>query len=416
MNEGTNESEVDQSSKLMIASEAEIREGRTTDAYFLFTEQILRSKRVDTRVVMEFYARSFPEGNWGIVSGIYEAVKLLEGMRLDVRAMEEGTMFLADRNTVVYEPVLQVEGSYVEFAKYENPILGFLCTMSGVATRAARLRIAAKDKTLLSFGSRRVHPALAPAVEWSAFIGGADAVSNVLGAEMIGEKAIGTMPHSLVLVLGDQGSAWKAYDEVLPLDIPRIALIDTLSDEKDEAIMAADILKDRLEGVRIDTPGSRRGNFRKIIEEVRWELDMRGRPDVKIYVSGGLGESDVAGLSDIVDGFGVGTYLSDAPSVDFCGKIVEIVGADGTRIPRAKRGDISGMKQVYRDWDSMQDVVQPMANRAPKGYEPLLSDILRNGKLVRDFLRPQEIRERTKRSLQKLSGLQPKLTWNVPGK
>ena len=416
MNEGTNESEVDQSSKLMIASEAEIREGRTTDAYFLFTEQILRSKRVDTRVVMEFYARSFPEGNWGIVSGIYEAVKLLEGMRLDVRAMEEGTMFLADRNTVVYEPVLQVEGSYVEFAKYENPILGFLCTMSGVATRAARLRIAAKDKTLLSFGSRRVHPALAPAVEWSAFIGGADAVSNVLGAEMIGEKAIGTMPHSLVLVLGDQGSAWKAYDEVLPLDIPRIALIDTLSDEKDEAIMAADILKDRLEGVRIDTPGSRRGNFRKIIEEVRWELDMRGRPDVKIYVSGGLGESDVAGLSDIVDGFGVGTYLSDAPSVDFCGKIVEIVGADGTRIPRAKRGDISGMKQVYRDWDSMQDVVQPMANRAPKGYEPLLSDILRNGKLVRDFLRPQEIRERTKRSLQKLSRLQPKLTWNVPGK
>jgi len=414
MSKETTGGKAGQSSGLMIASEAEIREGRTTDAYFLFTEQILRSKRVDTRVVMEFYARSFPEGNWGIASGIYEAVKLLEGMRLDVRAMEEGTIFLADRNTVVYEPVLQVEGSYVEFAKYENPILGFLCTMSGVATRAARLRIAAKDKTILSFGSRRVHPALAPAVEWSAFIGGADGVSNVLGAEMIGEKAVGTMPHSLILVLGDQGSAWKAYDGVLPPDIPRIALIDTLSDEKDEALMAADILKDRLQGVRIDTPGSRRGNFRKIIEEVRWELDMRGRHDVKIFVSGGLGESDVAGLSDIVDGFGVGTYLSDAPSVDFCGKIVEIVGEDGTRIPRAKRGDISGMKQVYRDWDSMQDVVQPRARKAPRGYEPLLSDVLLKGELVRDFLRPQETRERTKRGLQRLSGLQPKLTWKVP--
>lgn len=414
MSKGPSKSKTGQSNRLMIASESEIREGRTTDAYFLFTEQILRSKRVDTKVVMEFYARSLPESDWGIVSGIYEAVKLLEGMRLDVRAMEEGTILLANRNTAVYEPVLQVEGSYVEFARYENPILGFLCTMSGVATRAARLRIAAKDKTLLSFGSRRVHPALAPAVEWSAFIGGADGVSNVLGAEMIGEKAVGTMPHSLILVLGDQETAWKAYDEVLPSDVPRIALIDTLYDEKAEAIMAADILKDRLEGVRIDTPGSRRGNFRKIIEEVKWELDIRGRHDVKIYVSGGLGESDVASLSDIVDGFGVGTFLSDAPSVDFSGKIVEMVGADGTRIPRAKRGDISGMKQVYRNWDSMQDVVQPRAGEAPEGYEPLLTDVLRNGKLVRDLLRPREIRERTKRSLQRLNGLQPRLTWNVP--
>jgi nicotinate phosphoribosyltransferase len=400
--------------RMLIATESEIKQGRTTDVYFLFTEEILRKKGINTKVVMEFYARAVPEGDWGIVSGIYEVMKLLDGVKVDVRAMEEGTLFLTNRNTAVYEPVLQVEGSYTEFAKFENPALGFLCTMSGVATRAAKLRIAARDRTLLSFGSRRVHPALAPAVEWSAFIGGADGVSNVIGAEMIGERPVGTMPHSLVLILGDQKKAWKAFDEVVPKDIPRIALIDTLSDEKTEALMAADTLGERLQGVRIDTPGSRKGNLRKIVEEVRWELNIRGRHDVKIFVSGGLGEAEIAGLSDIADGFGVGTYISDAPSVDFSGKVVEIVEADGTRIPRAKRGDISGKKQVYRDWKTLADVVQPEATLGPKGSEPLLTPIMRNGEVVRDFLRPREIRERTKKQLEMLRDHQPSLSWAVP--
>jgi len=399
---------------MLIATESEIRQGKTTDVYFLFTEDILKKKGIDTRVVMEFYARAVPEGDWGIVSGIYEVMKLLEGVKVDARAMEEGTLFLTNRNSPVYEPVLQVEGPYVEFAKFENPALGFLCTMSGVATRAAKLRIAARDRTLLSFGSRRVHPTLAPAVEWSAFIGGADGVSNVLGAEMIGEKPVGTMPHSLVLILGDQKKAWESFDEVIPKDIPRIALIDTLYDEKTEALMAADTLGERLQGVRIDTPGSRKGNLRKIVEEVRWELNIRGRHDVKIFVSGGLGEAEIAGLSDIADGFGVGTYISDAPSVDFSGKVVEIVGDHGERIPRAKRGDISGRKQAYRDWKALADVVQPEGTPAPKGTEPLLKPIMRNGEVVREFLSPREIRERTKKQLEMLRDHQPSLSWTVP--
>jgi len=400
--------------RMLIATEPEIRQGRTTDVYFLFTEDILRKKGINTKVVMEFYARAVPEGDWGIVSGIYEVMKLFEGMKVDARAMEEGTLFLTNRNSPVYEPVLQVEGPYVEFAKFENPALGFLCTMSGVATRAARLRIAAQDRTLLSFGSRRVHPALAPAVEWSAFIGGADGVSNVMGAEMIGEKPVGTMPHSLVLILGDQKKAWESFDEVVSKDVPRIALIDTLYDEKTEALMAADTLRERLQGVRIDTPSSRKGNLKKIVEEVRWELNIRGRHDVKIFVSGGLGEADIAGLSDMADGFGVGTYISDAPSVDFSGKVVEIVGTDGERIPRAKRGDISGRKQVYRDWKTLADVVQPEGTLGPKNCEALLTPIMRNGEVVREFLSPREIRERTKKQLEMLRDHQPSLSWVVP--
>jgi len=399
---------------MLIATEKEIKEGRTTDAYFLFTEEVLRKKGIDTKVVMEFYARALPEGDWGVVSGIYETLKLLEGMNLNVRTMEEGTLFVADGNMAAYEPVVQVEGTYSEFARYENPILGLLCTMSGVASRAARIRLAAQDKTVLSFGSRRIHPALAPAIEWSAFIGGADAVSNVIGAELMGEKAVGTMPHSLILVFGDQKKAWRSFDEVLPKEIPRITIVDTLYDEKTEALMAAELLGPKLDGVRIDTPESRRGNLKKIVEEVRWELNIRGRHDVKIFVSGGLGEQQIIELRDTADGFGVGTYLSDAPSVDFSGKIVELIEPDGSRIPRAKRGDLAGKKQVFREWDTMTDIVQPDSAPPPEGCEPLLTEAFRNGRVVRDLLGPREIRERTKNQIRRVERCKPRLTWRVP--
>ncbi|MBO3757510.1 MAG: nicotinate phosphoribosyltransferase [Thermoproteota archaeon] len=399
--------------RFLIAEDEEIKKGLTTDVYFLFTEEIIRKKN-DIGVVMEIYTRSFPDGrNWGVVSGIYEVLKLLEGKPVNVRAMEEGTIFLSDPRTVAYEPVLQIEGRYSDFAKFENPVLGFLCSMSGVATRAARLRFIAEDRLLLSFGSRRAHPAIAPAIEWSAFIGGVDAVSNVIGAEFIGQKPAGTMPHSLILILGDQREAWKAFDEIVDKTVPRIALVDTLYDEKTEAIMAAETLGKNLYGIRMDTPGSRKGNWRRIIDEVRWELAVRGRSDIKIIVSGNVDDTVVNNLKDIVDGFGVGTYISNAPSVDFSGKVVELIYPNGERVPRAKRGDISGKKQVYRNWETFEDVVQLDRSKPLENYEPLLKVFMEKGKITKDLLSPKEIRERTLKQLNLLRNAQPKVTWKI---
>jgi len=399
--------------RFLIATEDEIKSGLTTDVYFLYTEEIIKKKK-DISVVMEFYTRGFPDKlNWGVVSGIYEVLKLMEGKPVNIRAMDEGTIFLSDPKTVAYEPVLQVEGKYSDFARFENPILGFLCSMSGVATRTARLRILAKDKRILSFGSRRVHPAIAPAIEWSAFIGGADAVSNVLGANFIDQKPVGTMPHSLIIIIGDQREAWKAFDEIVSKDVPRVALVDTFYDEKTEAIMAIETLGNKLYGIRMDTPGSRKGNWRRIIDEVRWELSVRGRKDVKIIVSGNVDENVVKELCDIVDVFGVGTYISNAPSIDFSGKVVELIYEDGRREPRAKRGDISGKKQVYRNWDTFEDIVQLDISKPPEGYAPLLREVMRNGKILIDFLKPEEIRKRTIEQLNLLKDRQPKLKWNI---
>lgn len=391
-----------------ISKEDEIKQGKTTDVYFVYTRDILKRVNKNPRVVIEVFARSV-EGDWGVVTGIYEVAKLLEGMNVNVRAMEEGEIFLSSKDSPIYEPVVQIEANYADISIYENPVLGFLCFSSGVSSKAAKIRIAAGDRNLFSFGTRRAHPAMAPTIERAAYIAGFDDVSNTLGAELMGIKAVGTMPHALILTFNDQKEAWKAFDDFAPKDVPRIALVDTLSDEKTESIMALDLLKEKLAGVRLDTPSSRRGNRRKIVEEVRWELNIRNGKHVKIYVSGGLDEEEVAQLRDIVDGFGVGTSVSSAKAVDFSFKIIEFI-EDGRRIYRAKRGDIAGRKQVYRD-EKFNDLVTIADNKAPAGYKPLLTDLIVNGKIVRQFKSASEIRSRTLENLKKFAGAEPTLKW-----
>ena len=113
--------------------------------------------------------------------------------------------------------------------------------------------------------------------------------------------------------------------------MPRIALVDTYCDEKGEALLAAETLGEALAGVRLDTPASRRGRFTDIIREVRWELDLRGFHQVRIYVSGALDEENIPELRAAgAEGFGVGTHLSNAPVVDFALDVVEV---DGKRLP-----------------------------------------------------------------------------------
>ncbi|TMI60783.1 nicotinate phosphoribosyltransferase, partial [Candidatus Bathyarchaeota archaeon] len=97
-------------------------------------------------------------------------------------------------------------------------------------------------------------------------------VSSIIGARLLDLQPTGTMPHSLIVSIGDQVKAWKSFNKYMPKDVPRIALVDTYYDEKTESIMAAEALGKDLYGVRLDTPGSRRGDFAEIIREVRWEL------------------------------------------------------------------------------------------------------------------------------------------------
>jgi nicotinate phosphoribosyltransferase len=152
-------------------------------------------------------------------------------------------------------------------------------------------------------------------------------------------------------------------------------LCDTYCDEKTESLRAAEC---GAAAVRLDTPRSRRGNMRAIIEEVRWELDAHGYDKVKIFLSGGVTREDVIAYRDCVDAFGVGGAIANAPVIDFAMDIVEIEGE-----PKAKRGKRSGTKQVYLKKDG-DHVVLPASQKGPKGATPLIETYISNGKVVQD--------------------------------
>ncbi|NPV89111.1 nicotinate phosphoribosyltransferase [Coprothermobacteraceae bacterium] len=372
--------------EFLLASPEDILTGRVTDAYFERTEKVLSRAGRNPEVVMELHVKQFPSPDYGfgVLAGTYEIYKLLEGLPVEVEAAEEGTLFFPG------EPVMNIKGPYLSIARLETAILGFVSFMSGIATKAARCRLAAWDKTLLSFGTRRMHPAVAPAVEYSSYVGGMDGVSNVAGAERIGIKASGTMPHALVLCLKEPGIAFEFYDKYLEPDVPRVMLVDTTGAPFQETMEAAAKLGEKLQGIRLDTK-----DLAYTLAGIRWELDRMGLGHVKFWMSGGLDEYELPKYANMVDGFGIGTKLVNAPVMDFALKIVEVDGE-----PRAKFSNIPGRKAVWRRKD--EDLVTMWDCEADG--QRLLTPRLKAG--IRQFEEksPAQVREYV---LQQLAQLEP---------
>jgi len=350
-----------------------IASGDATDAYFDRTVESLEHAGRNPTVTAEVTASQFPSGEFHLLAGLKDAAHLLAGRDLDADAIREGRLFDGG-------PVLRIQGPYLSFCRLETALLGFLSHATGVATAALEARRAAPDSLVLSFGTRHVHPSIAAMVERSALIGGLDGISNVAGGEVIGYDAGGTMPHALIICFGkgNQEAAWQAFDEAVGPEVPRVALCDTYSDEVDESLRAVEAVTD-LDSVRIDTTASRRGDFRGILREVRWELDARGHEDVGIFASGGIDPASIRDLRGVADGFGVGSHVSNADPLDFALDIVEVEGE-----PAAKRGKLGGAKQVYRTPDGGHHI--GLADReGPADGEPLLEPLLRGGDIVREF-------------------------------
>jgi nicotinate phosphoribosyltransferase len=392
------------------ATDDEIKQGDTADIYLFRTKEILERKGLaEKRVVVEVTTGELAGGvPWGVLCGVGEVARLLEGVPVSVYSMKEGTIFHPRDHNGIRAPVMVIQGAFSKFVLYDTSMLGLICQSSGIATRTARIRkVIGRDKLLLSFGIRRMHPAIAPLIDYAAYVGTADGVSGVAGGRLIGIEPSGTIPHTLILLFydafGSQVEAWKAFDEIMPPEVPRVALCDTLYDEKIESLMAAEALGKHLSMVRLDTIGSRRGNMPDIVREVRRELDIRGHNHVKIMVSGGLNEESVKELAQLADGFGVGTYISNSPTVDLSFDIVEIEGK-----PIAKRGKVSGKKQVFRCMKCYLDLAVSF-NESPAcpvcngKMEPLLLPLIKDGKIVGKLSTPRETREYVYKQLEKVA-------------
>jgi nicotinate phosphoribosyltransferase len=322
--------EVDKN-RLFSATHEEILEGLTSDIYFIRSSYLLEKvNKVDSEVVAEVFANDY-----GVFAGLEEVLFLLKDKEIEIEALREGEEFEP------YEVVMRLTGRYSQFGYLETAILGILASSSNWATAARLCKNEAKDKIVLAFGARFVHPAIAPVMERAALIGGIDDISCILGAKLYNKQPKGTMPHAFIIILNDTLEAAKIYDQFVEQDLPRIVLVDTFKDEVEEAIRIAKYFKEigkSLYAIRLDTPKERGRVTPELVREIRAKLDLEGFKDVKIVVSGGLDPERIKILNQAgADIFGVGSFIATYNKIQMT---MDLKMVDNK--PITKRGRIPG--------------------------------------------------------------------------
>ena len=308
--------------------------GDTADIYFARTIEILRHEKLNPVATMEV----FPQ-RAGILCGVEEVKALLN------RVLPEGkreVWALAEGETMdVKKVVLRITAPYQSYGLYETAIAGTLAHCSGWATAAGQCVEAARGIPIISFGARHVHPSVAGIMDYSAIVGGCSGCSSIAGARLTGIEPSGTMPHALILIIGDTVKATLTFDKYMPSGVARVSLVDTFKDEAEESLRVAEALREKLHSVRLDTPWERGGVTAELVKEVRARLDLANFKHVRIFVSGGIDPERITYFIEgdaAVDGFGVGSYISGAKPIDFTADLHEVDGK-----PIAKRGRTPGI-------------------------------------------------------------------------
>ena len=301
-----------------------------------------------------------------------------------VRAMREGTVVFAE------EPLLEITGPLIEAQLLETAVINFCHVQTLLASKAARVVMAANGRGLAEFGLRRSHGTDAGMkAARCAFLAGFDSTSNVLAGRTYGVPLSGTMAHSFVTAFPREIDAFLAYARAFPDSaVLLLDTYDTAAAARQAVAVARGLAADghRLAGVRLDS-----GDLAALSREVRAILDGGGFPDVRIIVSGGLDEHDVAALLSAgapIDGFGVGTKLdvsADAPSLEMVYKLVSFGGRDTLKVSPEKETWV-GAKQVVRRRDAdgrlAGDTLGLASEDVPADTEALLEPVMRDGRLI----------------------------------
>lgn len=337
------------------------------------------------------------ELEWLDNSGRFSAefIAYLERLRFagDVDAMPEGTVFFAD------EPILRVVAPLPIAQLLESRLLNLLHLQTLIASKAARMVLAADGRRLIDFGLRRAHGAEAGLLAARASYLAGFAGTATTPAEMLWEIPIfGTMAHSFIEAHDAEIEAFESFARSRPEGL--VLLIDTYDTERgaERVVQLAPKLAAagiRIRGVRLDS-----GDLAEHARAVRRILDDAGLDEVSVLASGGIDEHEIArlvGAGAPIDGFGVGTSLttsSDAPALDCAYKLQEF--ADRPRRKRSEgKATWPGRKQVYRRHDAagrMAGDVLTLEDDVETEGTPLLQPVLRDGKPVGNRPKLDEIR------------------------
>jgi nicotinate phosphoribosyltransferase len=318
----------------------------------------------------------------------------------DVDAMPEGTVFFAD------EPVLRVVAPLPQAQLVETRLIALLHFGAIVASKAARMVLAAPGKLLLDFGLRRAHGAEAGLLAArSAYLAGFDGTATVLAGQRYGIPLYGTMAHSFIQAHASEAQAFINFARGHPDNTT--LLIDTYDTEAGARRLAAEMPALRRQGLKVKAVRIDSGDLAEHARKVRRILDESGCADVRIFCSGGLDEHSLAQLAGApIDGFGVGTSLttaSDAPALDCAYKLQEYAGQARRKRSEGK-ATWPGRKQVYRSFDAagrMYGDVLGLADEAQAG-SALLEPVMRGGKRTFDGPPLEAIRARVRDQLGRL--------------
>ena len=309
--------------------------GETSEIYLHRTLNILRNEGLNPFVTYEIEST-----NSGIICGINQIIDLLDNVLpeadRELWALQEGSE-VSDN-----EVVLRIKARFASFGLYETSLLGTLTSCSSWATAAHDCVVAASGIPVVSFASRSVHPSVAGQVDYSAYVGGCSAVSSLIGGKLTQTTPSGTMPHSLVLIMGETVRAALAFDRHMEKNVPRVVLIDTFKDEAEEAIQVGKAMKETLRGIRIETPIERGGITPNLVDEINKKLEAEQISGCDIYVSGDKNPDDIKKFVDnesAVAGFAIDNYIARGSKINFRADIKEIEGK-----PIARRGRIPGSK------------------------------------------------------------------------
>ncbi len=335
-----------------------------------------------------------------------ELVRYLKDLRFtgDVWAAPEGTAVFAG------EPLYRVRAPLVEAQLIETFLLSAVNHATLVASKAARVVTACGPAAAMEFGTRRTHYDAAVDAARAAYAVGFAGTSNVEAGMRFGIPILGTAAHMWTMAHPSEEAAFEGYVATFPN--ASILLIDTY-DTLRGAARAADIAREKLKGVRLDS-----GDLLALSQAVRKILDEHGCQHAQIVASGDLNEHRIAELRAAgapIDTYGVGTDLVtslDAPALGGVYKLVELERG-GERTPIAKfsegKGTLPGPHQIYRHRDAKgtleRDVIA-LEDERPEdvgGGEPLLVQVMKNGRRMEPAESLARIRERSRAELASLS-------------
>ncbi len=332
-----------------------------------------------------------------------------------VWAMEEGSLFFPN------EPVIRVVAPLIEAQILETRLLNTINLQTTIATKAARVVLAARGKPVYDFSLRRTHGTEAGnKVAKASFLAGFAGTSNVMAGKLYGIPTVGTMAHSFVMAFDKERDSFRAFFRSFPNNaILLVDTYDTIKGVRDAIAVAKEMARKgyKLKGIRLDS-----GRLSVLAQKARRLLDKEGLKDTRIFASGNLDEYKIAQLFSEgapIDSFGVGTKMGvsvDAPYCDVIYKLSEISDAKGRFLPTMKLSQdkftYPGRKQIYRLFDKKgfykKDILGLQKEKI-KGAQPLLRCVIENGIALYQPEDLQVIRQRVADNLAKLPAPYKKL-------